>query len=55
MFKTKLFASICAAASAVTVATTALTLSIAGPAGVQSIHTLSANDAIASSIAGVFS
>lgn len=55
MFKTKLFASICAAASAVTVATTALTLSIAGPAGVQSIHTHSANDAIASSIAGVFS
>lgn len=55
MFKTKLFASICAAASAVTVAATALTLSIAGPSGVQSIHTLSANDAIASSIAGVFS
>lgn len=54
MFKTKLFASICAAASAVTVAATALTLSIAGPSGVQSIHTLSANDAIASSIAGVF-
>ena len=55
MFKTKLFATICAAASAVTVAATALTLSIAGPSGVQSIHTLSANDAIASSIAGVFS
>lgn len=54
MFKTKLFATICAAASAVTVAATALTLAVAGPSGVQSIHTLSANDAIASSIAGVF-
>ena len=55
MFKTKLFATICAAASAVTVAVTALTLGIAGPAGLQTMHTLSANDQIANSIAGVFS
>ena len=54
MFKTKLFATICAAASTVTVAATALTLAIAGPAGVQSVHTLSANDQIASSIEGIF-
>lgn len=55
MFKTKLFATICAVASAVTVATTALTLSIAGPSGLQTIHSLSANDAVATGIANVFS
>lgn len=55
MFKTKLFATICAAASAVTVAVTALTLSVAGPAGVKTIHSLSANEAVATTIAGVFS
>ena len=55
MFKTKLFATICAVTSAVTVATTALTLSIAGPSGLQTIHSLSANDAVATGISNVFS
>lgn len=54
MLKTKLFATICAVASAVTVATTALTLSIAGPSGLQTIHSLNANDAIATGITNVF-
>lgn len=55
MFKTKLFASICAAASAVTVAATTATLFIAGPAGLDTIHDKSPNEAVASTIEGLFS
>lgn len=55
MFKTKLFAIICAAASAVTVAVTTLTLFIAGPAKVKTIYNLSPNEAVATTIQGVFS
>ena len=54
MFKTKLFAGICAGASVVTAAATALTLIISGPSGEKSLHQYSANEQVEISLERAF-
>ena len=54
MFKTKLFAGICAGASVITAAATALTLSISGPAETKALHQYSPNEQVVMSLEGAF-
>lgn len=54
MFKTKLFAGICAGASVITAAVTALTLAISGPAETKAIHQYSPNEQVQMSLESAF-